>query len=285
MRSATLLVAALARGYVLPAPPSAPARSSRVAAPRLMFSGIVEEMGSVRELEKVSGLTLWDGSVGDGWELEVEAKEVLQQASLGCSIAVNGVCLTATAFDEHSVRFGLAPETLRLTNLADLTPGSPVNLERALAVDARNSGHFVQGHVDDVGVIEEMRPEGDSLWVRVRPPERLLAHIVPKGFVAVDGTSLTVCEVNTRECWFDFMLVAYTQQKIIVPQKRVGDKVNLEVDVLSKYVEQSQAGLLERVADLERRVAAHEIQAEKRFAEDSRKWIRMETRLAELQEK
>ena len=228
----------------------------RAASPRAMFSGIVEEMGKVASLEKRTDIELWDGTVGEGWELVVEADEVISTAELGCSIAVNGVCLTVTEFDKAKASFGLAPETLRLTNLIDLKPGAPVNLERALAVDGRNSGHMGQGHVDDVGLIEEMRPEGDALWVRVKPPARLLPYIVPKGFIAIDGTSLTVCNVNNAEGWFDFMLVAYTQQHIVVPKKAVGDKVNIEVDVTAKYVEKSMAALVGRVEELEREVAS-----------------------------
>jgi riboflavin synthase len=228
----------------------------RSTAPRAMFSGIVEEIGSVARLEKRTDLPLWDGTVGEGWELEVKAEDVLSTAELGCSIAVNGVCLTVTAFDDSACSFGLAPETLRLTNLADLQPGAEVNLERALAADGRNSGHMVQGHVDDVGTIEELRPEGDALWVRVRPPARLMPYIVPKGFIAIDGTSLTVCEVNTTEGWFNFMLVAYTQQHIIIPKKPLGGKVNIEVDVTAKYVEKSMSALLGRVEALEEQVAA-----------------------------
>ena len=216
-----------------------------------MFSGIVEEMGTVRRLEKLLEMPLWDGSVGEGWELEVEAATALEGAELGCSIAVNGVCLTATALGKESFTVGLAPETLEKSNLDSLAAGQRVNLERALPVDARNSGHFVQGHVDDVGEILKMEQEGDALRVRVRPPARLLPYIVPKGFIAVDGTSLTVCEVDAAGGWFDFMLVAYTQQKIVIPKKSVGETVNLEVDVLAKYVEKGLASLMERVAALE----------------------------------
>ena len=115
---------------------------------------------------------------------------------------------------------------------------------------------MVQGHIDDVGLIEEMRTEGDALWVRVKPPARLLPYIVPKGFIAIDGTSLTVCNVNNVEGWFDFMLVAYTQQHIVVPKKAPGDKVNIEVDVTAKYVEKSMAALVGRVEELEREVAS-----------------------------
>lgn len=142
-------------------------RQIRSVSPRAMFSGIVEEMGTVRRLEKVPGLTLWDGSTGEGWEMDIAADLVLEGATLGCSIAVNGVCLTVTEFDETSFSVGLAPETIRRSNLSALKKGDPVNLERALAADGRNSGHFVQGHVDDVGIIQELRPDGDSLFVTV----------------------------------------------------------------------------------------------------------------------
>ena len=129
-------------------------------------------MGKVKVLEKKSDMQLWDGSIGEGWELEIAADEVLSTAELGCSIAVNGVCLTVTEFDKSTCRFGLAPETLRLTNLEDLQPGAPVNLERALAVDGRNSGHMVQGHVDDVGTIEA-RDSPRELAPPVRPRSSL----------------------------------------------------------------------------------------------------------------
>ena len=216
----------------------------------------VEEMGSVRKLEKVDRLEQWDGTVGEGWELELEAKVALEQASLGCSIAVNGVCLTVTEFDDKSFKVGLAPETLRKTNLQSLSTGDPVNLERALPADGRNSGHFVQGHVDDVGVITEMVPDGDSLSITVKPPARLLPYIVPKGFIAIDGTSLTVVDVDQSAGTFSFMLIEFTQQKVIIPKKKVGDQVNLEVDVISKYVEQSLAAVVARVEALEARLDA-----------------------------
>eukprot|EP00611_Tribonema_gayanum_P003118 TRINITY_DN12433_c0_g1_i1.p1 TRINITY_DN12433_c0_g1~~TRINITY_DN12433_c0_g1_i1.p1 ORF type:complete len:343 (+),score=136.16 TRINITY_DN12433_c0_g1_i1:361-1389(+) len=230
---------------------SAKSMSQRRAVIRAMFSGIVEEKGTVKSLERNSAIKLWDGSVGEGVELTIAAKVALEGASLGCSIAVNGVCLTVTDFDEEQFRVGLAPETLRRSNLRDLAAGDAVNLERALASGGRNSGHFVQGHVDDVGTIAAFTPEGDSLWVRVSAPRELMRYIVPKGFIAIDGTSLTVCEVNAKEAWFTFMLVAYTQAHIVLPGKAVGDKVNIEVDVLGKYVERSLASVLDRLDALE----------------------------------
>ena len=132
----------------------------------MVFSGIVEEMGTVVSMKKVKEITLWDGSKGEGWLLKVKANVVLDGCSDGCSIAVNGVCLTALpGWTSETVTFGVSPETLRCTNLEDLKEGSRVNLERSLRADSRNSGHYVQGHVDCVGNIIKFKPEGDSLWV------------------------------------------------------------------------------------------------------------------------
>ncbi|GJD08462.1 Riboflavin synthase [Galdieria sulphuraria] len=122
------------------------------------------------------------------------------------------------------------------TNLEQLKEASPVNLERALSAQGRFGGHIVQGHVDGVGTIRSMYPEGDSLWFWVDTTREIAAFVVEKGYIAVDGTSLTVCA--TQDCSFQFMLVAYTQQHVILPQKQVGDQVNLEVDILGKYVKQ-----------------------------------------------
>lgn len=168
--------------------------------------------------------------------MTVEANEVLADVKLGDSIAVNGTCLTVTSFDSSSFLVGLAPETLRKTSLGECVSGSSVNLERSLRPDSRMGGHFVQGHVDGTGVIESFRPEGDSLWVTISTSPDLIKFIVPKGYIAVDGTSLTVVDVNSQTSCFTFMLVAYTQQKIVIPLKKVGDKVNLEVDIVGKYV-------------------------------------------------
>jgi riboflavin synthase len=114
-----------------------------------------------------------------------------------------------------------------------------VNLERALRADGRNSGHFVQGHVDCTGEIINKWKEGDSLWVKVQVPKEYIKYIVPKGFIAIDGTSLTVCETSNEESWFTFMLIAHTQQAVIIPNKPEGGIVNIEVDVLAKMVERS----------------------------------------------
>lgn len=197
-----------------------------------LFTGIVEEMGEVNHLGFVN-------DDGGGFVMTISAKTVISDVKLGDSIAVNGTCLTVTNFDTAASEFsvGLSPETLRKTSLIELRPGSPVNLERALQPSTRMGGHFVQGHIDGTGEIVSLKPEGDSLWVKVRTAPELLKFIVPKGFIAVDGTSLTVVRVFEEEGCFNFMLVAYTQQKVVIPLKKVGQKVNLEVDILGKYVE------------------------------------------------
>jgi riboflavin synthase len=218
-----------------------------------MFTGIVEEMGTVLELNHVTDMPLWDGSTGSGTELVVRAETVLQDAYLGCSICVSGVCLTVTEFDAKSFKVGLAPETLRRTYFGDA-------LQRASEIGGRNSGHFVQGHVDGTGTIIEKWKDQDSLFIKVKVAPELVKYIVPKGFIAIDGTSLTVVDVNLEQCWFTFMLVAYTQQKIIIPSKEVGERLNLEVDVLGKYSESALAALLPRLEALEAKVESLEKQ-------------------------
>ncbi|KAI3698715.1 hypothetical protein L2E82_42474 [Cichorium intybus] len=196
-----------------------------------LFTGIVEEMGKVRQLG-------FDES-GQSFDMVIHSPTVLEDVNLGDSIAVNGTCLTVTEFDSDRLEFkvGLAPETLRKTSLIELKQGSVVNLERAVKPSTRMGGHFVQGHVDGTGEIVSMEVEGDSLWIKVKTSPEILKFIVPKGFIAVDGTSLTVVEVFDEESCFNFMLVEYTQQKVVIPLKKIGQKVNLEVDILGKYVE------------------------------------------------
>jgi len=190
-----------------------------------MFTGIVEEIGQVRSLRDSQG----------SWVLTVEAQQTLGGTRLGDSIAVNGVCLTVTALLPGGFTFGLAPETLSRTNLGDLKSGDGVNLERSMAADGRFGGHFVQGHVDGTGVLAQKEVDGDSLRMAVQAAPATLRYLVPKGYVAIDGTSLTVIDVLQDR--FTFMLVAYTQQHIVLPRREPGSRVNLEVDVMSKYVE------------------------------------------------
>lgn len=201
------------------------------------FTGIIEEMGTVRSVEERAEVTLWDGSKGRGFVIDVACNIPLGDCYVGASIANNGVCLTVTRFDDQSFSVNCAPETLSRTNLGSLQPGDRVNLERAARSDARSSGHYVQGHVDGTGRIAGYTPDGDSLWVKIATPKEILDYIVPKGYIALDGTSLTVCEVNREEGWFNLMLISHTQKCIVLPTRPVGGLVNLEVDVHAKYVE------------------------------------------------
>jgi len=217
---------------------------------RSLFTGIVEEVGRVRRLGPPLAPPGGGGGEAPGLDLEVETKSLLAGTQLGDSVAVDGTCLTVAAIDPaaSTLTFGVAPETLRRTSLGERAPGDGVNLERALTPSSRMGGHFVQGHVDGTGEIAAFRPDGDSLWVTVRAPPEILRLLVPKGFVAVDGTSLTVVSVDDEGGWFDFMLVRYTQDNIVLPTKKVGDKVNLEADILGKYVEKLLAGRVEVMA-------------------------------------
>lgn len=217
----------------------------------MVFTGIVEEMGTVESVDRKADLEMWDGSKSEGFVLRIKCVKALQDAYIGCSIAVNGTCLTATKLDPDAFEVNCAPETLRRTDLGDLKKGSLVNLERSMAANDRNSGHVVQGHVDEAGKIIEFKPEGDSLWVKISLSGDLLPYVVPKGYIAVDGTSLTVCDVNYTEKWFNLMLIAHTQQCIIMPKKKVGERVNLEADCIGKYAAASVSGVSSRISSLE----------------------------------
>jgi len=170
---------------------------------------------------------------------------------LGDSIAVNGTCLTVTQFDKSSFKIGAAPETLRRTNLGSLKEGSKVNLERAVSSTTRMGGHFVQGHVDTIATIESITPDGNALTFRFKPRDpSVLRYIVEKGYVTIDGASLTVTKVEDGpEGWWEVMLIAYTQEKVVTASKKPGDDVNVEVDQVGKYVEKSVVGYFEGAAN------------------------------------
>ena len=229
-----------------------------------MFTGIVEEVGRVVSSTTSSSALLWDGTTGPSTTLVVTSPTGLPftDAYIGCSIAVNGVCLTATellgpAPNYTSAAFGIAPETIRRSNLSYLTSGSSVNLERAALHSGRNSGHVVQGHVDVCGTVHSKWVDGSSLFFRVELPKdanKYIDGLVPKGFVAIDGTSLTVCEVDREGGTFTFMLVGHTQKSVVVTAKNPGDKVNVEVDVMGKYAAAATKALLPRLEALEKEV-------------------------------
>jgi riboflavin synthase len=191
-----------------------------------MFCGIVEEVGEVRAVRQRGQIV----------ELTIAARKVLEDIRPGDSVAVNGTCLTVTERTGDAFQVELAPETLRRTNLGDLQPGDGVNLERSLRADGRIGGHFVQGHVDGTGQVLELIPEGESVMARFSAPPAVMRYVVPKGFIAVDGVSLTV--VEPAEDSFTVALIPYTLAHTIAGQYQVGDRVNLEADILGKYVEQ-----------------------------------------------
>ena len=186
-----------------------------------MFTGIVEEVGRTRE-------------TGQG-RLVISAERVLDGLEVSDSICVNGVCLTVVDRDRSSLSVNVVPETLRRTNLGDLSRGDPVNLERAMAVGSRFGGHMVQGHVDATGTIQSIEPDGDALMVSVAAPEPVMRYVVEKGFIAVDGMSLTV--VDCQESGFSVTIIPYTRDNTNMASASVGNAVNLEPDIVAKYVE------------------------------------------------
>jgi len=186
-----------------------------------MFTGIVEEVGIVSE-------TRPDG-------LSFNARKVLEGSKVGDSIAVNGACLTIICLENLSFSVNVMPETLRRTNLGRLHYGDRVNLERAVMVGSRLGGHFVLGHVDDIGKVMDVTIEETARIMKISAPARLMPYVVEKGFIAVDGVSLTVVDVD--ELWFVVSLVPYTLENTTLGLKARGDVVNLEVDILAKYVE------------------------------------------------
>ena len=186
-----------------------------------MFTGIVQEIGRAKE--------------NGGSSLIIEAAASLDGLKLGDSIAVNGTCLTVASLDEGSFSVDTMPETLRRTNLGLLTPGAPVNLEQALTLSTPLGGHITQGHVDATGSLVSTDPEGDALMMRFEAPPQVMKYVVEKGFIAVDGISLTVVEWD--ESSFTVSVVKYTQDNTNLGVRKPGDVVNLEVDILAKYAE------------------------------------------------
>ena len=190
-----------------------------------MFTGIVEEVGNVTSVEP--------------GHLVIAARQVLQGMEPGQSVAVNGVCLTVTDCNANSFLVDIMPETLKRTNLGLLSAGDGVNLERPLALGGRLGGHLVQGHVDATGKVMSIIWDDRTMLVRFESPPEVMRYVVEKGFIAVDGVSLTVVARDVSS--FQVSIVDYTQKHTTLGSSRVGDLVNLEVDIIAKYVEQLSA--------------------------------------------
>ena len=204
-----------------------------------MFTGIVEELGSVKTLTRNAG----------GARLTISASTVLGNTALGDSICVNGVCLTVVEKSNADFSADVAQETLKVSNLGDLRAGQQVNLERALQLSARIGGHLVTGHVDAVGRIKEKRQEGNSWRVFIEAPETALRYVIKKGSIAVDGISLTIADVD--KAGFSLAMIPHTAKLTTLGFKAAGDSVNLETDIIGKYVERLLSGRVESGVSLE----------------------------------
>ena len=197
-----------------------------------MFTGITEQVGRIESLNLHAG--------GGVLRVHIPApadpnSSVAHGMKLGDSISVNGCCLTVTKFDEHHFSADLSGETLHRTNFGEKKPGDFVNLERPLAAGARLGGHFMQGHVDGVGRVTRLVPEGDSWWLSVKIPENLRRYVAEKGSIAVDGISLTVAKWH--DGIVDIAIIPFTRQHTNVHDMSPNDAVNIETDILAKYVE------------------------------------------------
>ncbi|KAG5417848.1 RIB5 [Candida metapsilosis] len=202
-----------------------------------MFTGLIETIGTVAEYVQQDS----SSTGGNGVSITItDCSSILGDVHLGDSISTNGVCLTVTEFDDAKTHFkvGVAPETLRKTNLGSLSKGSKVNLERAVTSDVRLGGHVVQGHVDTIATIVDKKPDGNAITFTFELRDKeFINYIVHKGFIAIDGTSLTVTAVDDSKAQFSIMLISYSQEKVILAKKEVSDTVNIEVDLTGKLIE------------------------------------------------
>ena len=191
-----------------------------------MFTGIIEELGTVERI--------------GGGSLVIGAKKVLSDVQVGDSISVNGICLTVTSFDSRHFTADVMPETVRRTSLSELRQGSPVNLERALTLSSRLGGHIVSGHIDGTGTIVSLKEEGNAILMKVEAEPSILRGIVEKGSVALDGISLTVAEVTDKD--FTVSLIPHSREVTNLGTKKKGSLLNIENDIIGKYVEKMMQG-------------------------------------------
>lgn len=191
-----------------------------------MFTGIIEEVGQIAQIKKQ----------GEFAVVTVKAKKVLTDVQLGDSIAVNGVCLTVTSFTKEQFTADVMSETLKRTSLGELSLNSPVNLERAMAANGRFGGHIVSGHIDGTGTVAEITPADNTTWYRINASPKLLRYIIEKGSITIDGISLTVVDVNDES--FRVSIIPHTIKETNLGSKKIGSLVNLENDIVGKYIEQ-----------------------------------------------
>lgn len=200
-----------------------------------MFTGIITELGTIESLEVGEGLS----------RMAISGPTTTRDLAQGDSVAVNGVCLTVVGIDGEVFHVEAVAETMDRTSLGSLRVGGSANLERPMSAAGRFDGHIVQGHVDGVGTIVDLTPDGSSMRVRIAMPSKLARYVVEKGSVCVDGVSLTVTAVSrrgTEGAWFEFVVIPHTMDVTVLGTKEVGDPVNLEVDVIAKYVERLVGG-------------------------------------------
>ena len=190
-----------------------------------MFTGLVEEKGILKE--KIP--------TGDGFQFVIEANKIMHDLQIGSSVAVNGCCLTVVKINGNTFAVDTIEETLNKTNLGVLKQGMNVNLERPLAAEARLGGHFVLGHIDTTGKVEDVKELSNSHWLTISFPERFKQYLIYVGSIAIDGVSMTVAELKDNS--FSVGIIPHTWKETIFADKKVGDTVNLEFDVLGKYVE------------------------------------------------
>lgn len=190
-----------------------------------MFTGIIEEIGTVKEVCRNGNKSF----------IRIQAKKILSDVHLGDSIAVNGVCLTVTGHDGSIFQADVMNETLNRSSLGSLRTGGSVNLERAMSANGRFGGHIVSGHIDGTGIITDIKNDGIAVWYTIKADNNIMRYIVEKGSIAIDGISLTVAKVSDNN--FSVSIIPHTAEKTILSVKKVGDIVNLENDIIGKYVE------------------------------------------------
>ncbi|WWC68417.1 riboflavin synthase, alpha subunit [Kwoniella pini CBS 10737] len=204
-----------------------------------MFTGLIEHIATVSSIQDPSSSSSTSNS-NEGFIITLnDSAAILDDCHIGDSICVNGACLTVIEFDKDSFKVNLAPETLNRTNLGELKIGDKVNTERAMSANSRYGGHSVQGHVDSTAKIISKKPDGDSIRYQFKLNDEqlnLLNYIIEKGYITIDGASLTITNVNENENSFGIMLIKHSQEKLILTNKKINDKVNIEVDITGKYL-------------------------------------------------